>query len=122
MLVVIAAGAIIGLMLGKLRTVEQAIKLLKIVLSIYELPWENYLAVLEVLILVCSSAMPRGTLSTCRSDTPILGSGHVRLYPLDTVPTKGYGTVWFDEGVIANIIFFSSISKKYPIHYDTKGS
>ena len=52
------------------------------------LPWENSLAVLEVLILVCSSALPRGTLSTCRSDTPILGSGHVRLYPLYTVPTR----------------------------------
>ena len=74
-------------MLGILRTVEQAINLLMIVLSIYELPWENSLAVLEVLILVCSSALPRGNLSTCRSDTPILGSGHVRLYPLDTVPT-----------------------------------
>ena len=35
----------------------------------------------------CTSALPRGTLSTCRSDTPILGSGHMRLYPLDTVPT-----------------------------------
>ena len=34
-----------------------------------------------------TSALPHGTLSTCRSDTPILGSGHVRLYPLDTVPT-----------------------------------
>ena len=32
--------------------------------------------------------MPRGTLSTCLSDTPILGGGHVLLYPLDTVPTK----------------------------------
>ena len=35
----------------------------------------------------CTSALPRETLSTCRSDTPILGSGHVRLYLLDTVPT-----------------------------------
>ena len=35
----------------------------------------------------CTSALPRGTLSTCCSDTPIMGSGHVRLYPLDTVPT-----------------------------------
>ena len=60
--------------------VEQTIKLLTIVLSIYKLPWENYLAVLEVLILVCTSALPRGTLSTCCSDTPILGSGHVRFY------------------------------------------
>ena len=51
------------------------------------LPWENSLAVLEVLILVCSSALPRGTLSTRRSDTPILGSGHILLYPLDTVST-----------------------------------
>ena len=34
-----------------------------------------------------TSDLPRGTLSICRSDTPILGSGHVRLYPLDTVPT-----------------------------------
>ena len=42
---------------------------------------------LEVLILVCTSALSRGTLSTFRSDTPILGNGHVRLYPLDTVPT-----------------------------------
>ena len=70
-----------------LKGVEQTIKLLAIVLSIYELPWENSLAVLEVLILVCSSSMPRGTLSTCLRDTPILGSGHVWLYPLDTVPT-----------------------------------
>ena len=50
-------------------------------------PWENYLAVLDLLSLVCSSAFPRGTLSTCLSDTHILGSGHVLLYPLDTVPT-----------------------------------
>ena len=49
-------------------------------------PWENSLAVLEWISLVCSSALPCGTLSTCLSDTPILGSGHVLLYPLDTVP------------------------------------
>ena len=49
-------------------------------------PWENSLAVLELLSLVCSSDLPRGTLSTCLSNTPILGSGHVLLYPLDTVP------------------------------------
>ena len=55
------------------------------------LPWENYLAVLELLSLVCSSAFPRGTLSTCLSGTPILGSGHVLLYPLDTVPTDMIG-------------------------------
>ena len=42
---------------------------------------------LEVLILVCSISLPRGTLSTFISDTPILGSGHVWLYPLDTAPT-----------------------------------
>ena len=36
-----------------------------------------------MLIIVCSSDLPGGTLS----DTPILGSGHVWLYPLDTVPT-----------------------------------
>ena len=35
----------------------------------------------------CTSALPRVTLSTCRSDTPIKGNGHVRLYSLDTVPT-----------------------------------
>ena len=51
------------------------------------LPWENSLDVLELFTLVCSSAFPRGTLSTCLSDTPILGSGHVMLYPLDTVPS-----------------------------------
>ena len=87
MLLAIAAGAIIGLVLGILRTVEQTIKLLMIVLSFYELPWKNSLVMLEVLILVCTIALPRGTLSTCQSDTPILGSGHVRLYPLNTVPT-----------------------------------
>ena len=86
-LIAIAAGAIIGLVLGILRTVEQEIKLLTIVLSIYELPWENSPAVLEVFILVCTSDLQRGTLSKWRSDTPILGSGHMRLYPLDTVPT-----------------------------------
>ena len=86
-MVAIVDGAIIGLVLRILRTVEQTIKLLMNVLSIYELPWENYLAVLEVLIRVCTSALPRGTLSTCPSDTTILGSGHVRLYPLDTVRT-----------------------------------
>ena len=35
----------------------------------------------------CTSDLTRGLLSTCRSDTPILGSGQVWLYPLDTVPT-----------------------------------
>ena len=90
MLVVIADGVIVGLVLGIIRTIEQTIKLLTIVLGIYEFQWENCLAVLEVLILVCTSALPRGTLSTCRSDTPIMGSGHVRLYPLDTVPTMRY--------------------------------
>ena len=87
MLVAIAAGAIIGLLFGILRTVEQTIKLLTIVLSVYEFPWDNSLAVLEVLILVCTSALTRRYVSTCHSDTPIMGSGHVRLYPLDTVPT-----------------------------------
>ena len=43
---------------------------------------------LELLILVCSSALPCGTLSICLSDTHIMGSGHVLLYPLDTVPTR----------------------------------
>ena len=46
MLVAISAGAIIGLVVGILRIVEQTVKLLTIVLSIYELPWENSLAVL----------------------------------------------------------------------------
>ena len=75
--------------------VEQTIKLLTIVLSIYELPWEHFLAVLEVLILVCTSALPCGILYTCRSDTHILGSGHVRLYPLDTVPTHPHIALGF---------------------------
>ena len=51
------------------------------------LPWENSLAVIELLSLVCSSALARGTLSTWLSDTHIMGSGHALLYPLDTVPT-----------------------------------
>ena len=45
-MVAIVDGAIIGLVLRILRTVEQKIKLLTIVLSIYELPWENSLAIL----------------------------------------------------------------------------
>ena len=49
-MVAIVDGAIIGLILRILRNVQQTIKLLTIVLSIYELPWENYLAMLEVLI------------------------------------------------------------------------
>ena len=52
------------------------------------MPWENSLAVLELLSLLCSSDFPRGTLSTCLIDTHILGIGHFMLYPLDTVPTN----------------------------------
>ena len=51
-MVAIVAGAIIGLVLRILRTVEQKIKLLTIVLSTYKLPWDNSLAMLEVLILL----------------------------------------------------------------------
>ena len=51
-MVAIVDGAIIGLVLRILRTVEQTIKLLTIVQIIYELPWENSLAMLEVLILL----------------------------------------------------------------------
>ena len=78
-----------------MKVVEQTIKLLTIILSIYKLPWKNSLGVLEVLILVCSSALPRGTLSTCLSDTHILGSGHVLLYPLDAVPTHPHRALGF---------------------------
>ena len=105
MLIAIAAGVIIRLVLGILRTVEQTIKLLTIVLSIYELLLENSLAMLEVLILVCTSALPRGTLSTCRSDTRILGSGHVRLYPLDTVPTFLYLLILASFQSTHNLLF-----------------
>ena len=63
------------------------------------LPWENFLAVLELLSLVCSSALPCGTLSTCLSDIPVLRSGHVLLYPLDTVPTHPHSTTGFDVRV-----------------------
>ena len=51
------------------------------------LPLENSLAVLELPSVVCSSALPCGTLSTCLRDTPILGNGNVLFYPLDTVST-----------------------------------
>ena len=68
----------------EVQYVEQAIKLLTIVLSIYEfdvgeLPGRDRITY--------SCALTRGTLSTCLSDTPIMGSGHLLLYPLDTVPT-----------------------------------
>ena len=49
-MVAIVDGTIIGLILRILRNVQQTINLLTIVLSIYELPWEIYLAMLEVLI------------------------------------------------------------------------
>ena len=44
----------------QVKTVEQEIKLVTIFQRIDEFPWENYLDVLEVLILVCSSALPCG--------------------------------------------------------------
>ena len=59
------------------------------------LPWENSLAVLELLSLVCSIDFPFGTLSTCLSNTPILGSVQVLLYPLDTVPTHPHRALGF---------------------------
>ena len=51
-MVAIVDGAIIGLVLRILKPVEQTIKLITIVLSIYELPWENSLDVLKVIIQV----------------------------------------------------------------------
>ena len=51
-MVAIVDGAIIGLVLRILRIVKQTIKLLTIVLSIFDFPWENSLTVLEVLIWV----------------------------------------------------------------------
>ena len=62
------------------------------------LPWENSLAMLILLSLVCASAFPRETLSTCLSDTPILGSGHNLFYPLDTVPTHPCRVLDFAAG------------------------
>ena len=59
------------------------------------LPWDNFPAVLELLSLVCSSDFPRGTLSTCLSDTTIMGSGHVLLYPLDTFPAHPRSALGF---------------------------
>ena len=41
----------------------------------------------------CTSTLPRGTLSTCRSDTPIMGIRHVRLYPLDIVTEIDINTI-----------------------------
>ena len=68
-------------------------------------PWENSLAVIDVLILVCSSALPCGTLPTCRSDTPILGSGHVRFYPLDTVPTHRLAACGSTRGEFSSCVY-----------------
>ena len=31
---------------------------------------------------------------------------------------KGYGTVWFDKGDIANIFYFHKVKQRFPIHYD----
>ena len=35
---------------------------------------------------------------------------------------KGYGTVWFDEGAITNILSLGSIRGKYSVRYDTEGN
>ena len=43
----------------------------------------------------CTSALSCVLLFTCRSDTHILGSGHVRLYPLDTVTTHPHRALEF---------------------------
>ena len=45
-MVAIVDGAIIGLVLRILRIVKHTIKLLTIVLSIYDLPWDNALAII----------------------------------------------------------------------------
>ena len=37
-------------------------------------------------------------------------------------PLKGYGTVWFDEGGITNILYFIRIRENYPACYDTEGN
>ena len=61
------------------------------------LPWENSLAVLELLSLVCSTALPRGTLAICLRDTHIMGSRNVLLYSLDTVPTPCVTQPWYAD-------------------------
>ena len=35
---------------------------------------------------------------------------------------EGYGTVWFDQGAITNILSFSGIGQNYPVRYDTEGN
>ena len=34
---------------------------------------------------------------------------------------KGYGVVWFDEGITSNIIYFSRIMENCPVRYETEG-
>ena len=58
----------------------------------------------------CTSALTHGLLSTCRSDTPILGSGHVWLYLLDTVPTYprralGFAVLGNTHGELSSFIY-----------------
>ena len=69
---------------------------------------------LELLSLVCSSAFPNGTLSTCLSDTPILGSGHVLLYSLDTVPTAEFRRL-FSNNVTSFLKVTNELFEKSPM-------
>ena len=55
----------------------------------------------------CTSALLREPLSTCRSHTPILGSGHVWLYPLNIVPTHSHRALGFAAGGSAHEEFCS---------------
>ena len=85
-------------------SVEHTIKLIKIVLSIYYLVMVfchvqirvaySYTIGTYIGWIVTSCALQRGYLSRCltgnpvrQSDVEILGSGHVRLYPLDIFTT-----------------------------------
>ena len=47
---------------------------------------DAYLGIIGICI-GFTSALPRGTLFTCRSEHPIFVNGHIRLYPFDIVPT-----------------------------------
>ena len=39
---------------------------------------------------------------------------------MEEATLKGYGTAWFDEVAISNILSYSRIRYKYPVHYETE--
>jgi hypothetical protein len=64
--------------------------------------------------LVTDTQLSSGSLKVhCNAGTKVVN--HV-------VTLRNYGTVWFNEDVIANILSMSLVRKKFPVRYDSVAS